>query len=75
MQKKEVAKLDDSSVKAFENDPLKELVKTLEGENNKLKIDLTQYQKTIDDLKNELTTARTDVASLKAISATNAMVN
>jgi len=41
LQKKEVAKLDDSNVKAFENDPLKELVKTLEGENNKLKIDLT----------------------------------
>jgi len=45
LQKKEVAKLEESSVKTFENDPLKQLVATLEGENQKLKQDFAQQLK------------------------------
>ena len=45
LQKKEVAKLEESSVKTFENDPLKQLVATLEGENSKLKQDLAHQLK------------------------------
>ena len=50
LQKKEVAKLEESSVKTFENDPLKQLVATLEGENSKLKLDLAQQLKQISEL-------------------------
>jgi hypothetical protein len=50
LQKKEVAKLEESSVKTFENDPLKQLVATLEGENAKLKQDIAQYMKQIAEL-------------------------
>ena len=50
LQKKEVAKLEESSVKTFENDPLKQLVATLEGENSKLKQDLAQQLKQISEL-------------------------
>ena len=50
LQKKEVAKLEESSVKTFENDPLKQLVATLEGENSKLKQDLAQQLKLISEL-------------------------
>lgn len=48
LQKKEVAKLDDASVKTFENDPLKQLVSTLESENQKLKLDIAQHLKNFE---------------------------
>lgn len=58
-----MAKLEDSSLKTFENDPLKALVVTLEGENLKLKQDITQNLKAMFDLQTELARSQTMASS------------